>query len=115
MSALLATVAVASPVRADSAHGCPYPYACVYDEPDLRGSIVAKFRVVTSSTQSLVPPITGFSVFNTRNGDTVHIYYSLPSEPHGHWWGSACIGPNGWAGDHVQTLREIRIDSSPSC
>jgi hypothetical protein len=116
-SALLALVTstiAAPPAYAGGAHGCPYPYVCVYSEQGLGGSIVARFQVVTSSPQSLDNPQRGWSIFNTRNDDIVYTW-SRDSDPDGTWERfDACTNPNGTAGSNL-TLREIRIDSRSRC
>lgn len=105
---VMSSVAI-SPAHADSAHGCPYPYTCVYSEMNMQGSIVARYKVVTSDWQYLNNPVTGFSVYNTRNDDTVYTYFDVLGG-----WGTACAQPNGSVGSDG-TLRRIRIDSSPTC
>ena len=108
-----------SPARADSAHGCPYPYACVYSEPELRGHIVAKYKVVTSGYQSVT--VEGHSVYNTRNDDIVEIeseyWVRLPDGSMHSATAYACLPPNSWGQVDArgEGIEYIRIDSRSTC
>ncbi|MET8866119.1 hypothetical protein ABZW11_24555 [Nonomuraea sp. NPDC004580] len=114
--ALLATSAFwVSPLQAhaDSAHGCPHPYVCIYRDPGLRGGIVARYQAITSESQSVT--VRGFSAYNTRNGDVAHIA-ARQYDPNGvSFWVHRCIGPNSWGEIGPTPIQTVRIDSRSSC
>jgi hypothetical protein len=109
----LAGAVVAAPgAQAGSAHGCPYPYACVYSEPSFASNsvITARYKVVTGDWQYLTSPQTGFSVWNTRNDDVVYVLYRTSSGAEY----STCVTPNTGISS-LSTAIGIRISYSSIC
>ncbi|GAA2626422.1 hypothetical protein [Streptomyces vastus] len=100
---LIAGAAPAAAAPSGAQATCPYPYACIIKN----GSIIGRFRDVTSGWQNLPSRPRGpLQVVNTRNDDVVYIRYSSGS--------TACITPNTtWSTS--STLTGIRISSSSTC
>ena len=65
-------VTVAPPAaNADAKYGCAYPYVCVYGDPFF-GTVLYRYRQITDQYQNIPNGgVTVFSVYNTRNDDTV--------------------------------------------
>lgn len=109
-AALAMSLAGASAAHAEPpTQGCPYPYVCFYADNHalLTGTVLSKYKDVTSSYQA-VTPRPHYGVLNTRNDDVV--YLRLQSG------GSICLSPNSqtvFANAYVVT--GIKISSSPTC